>query len=374
MASPGLFNRLLDLHARYPGRIPEEDFFTELAAYLFETRPMILTSWLESLGWQKPAEYLGIQVNTQAEYDPLPGHVSGSRPDIRIELCTEGRRDLIFIESKMGAGEGDHQLQRYAEILHDDRAANQRWLMYITRERDTKNPGWIFQNIPGSPVVFRQLRWRDFYRFLIGQAQDADKPQDFLVSEVTRFMEENGMGKQVQFSEGDLPAMANLQHPFQLMLSVLDKDMQRDYQSVVGSRGIFTPIEYLTRDWALFGLEGEIVEGGLWCRLGFGNLAQGENPRLFIMLQVKPEQQYGSNRFLRVKLIEMIKDILAKRSGWRGWGLDDPRAYSGVQKDCDLRELLPSAEIEDDCKKVLHDYLEELKEIKRNYPDILWKS
>jgi hypothetical protein len=274
----------------------------------------------------------------------------------------------------MGAGEGDHQLQRYAEILHDDRSANQRWLMYITRERDTKNPDWIFQNIPGSPVVFRQIRWRNFYGFLIKQAPGPDKPQDFLVAEVTQFMEENGMGKQVQFSEGDLPALANLQHPFQLMLAVLDKDMQRDYQSVVGSRGAFTPIEYLTQVWARFGLEGEIVEGGLWCRLGFGNLAQGGNPSLFIMLQVKPEQQYGSDRFLRVKLIEMMKDILAKRSGWGGWGLDDPREYSGIQKGCDLRELLPSAEIEDDCKKVLHDYLEELKEIKRNYSHIPWKA
>ena len=182
------------------------------------------------------------------------------------------------------------------------------------------------------------------------------------------------MGKQVQFSEGDLLAMANLQHPFQLMLAVLDKDLQRDYQSVVGSRGAFTPIEYLTRDWARFGLEGEIVEGGLWCRLGFGNLAVGGNPRLFITLQVKPEQQYGSDRFLRVKLIEMMKDILAKRSGWGGWGLDDPREYSGIQKDCNLRELLPSAEIEDDCKAVLHGYLEELKEIKRNYSHIPWKT
>ena len=29
------------------------------------------------------------------------------------------------------------------------------------------------------------------------------------------------MGKQVQFSEADLPALANLQHPFKLMLAVV---------------------------------------------------------------------------------------------------------------------------------------------------------
>jgi hypothetical protein len=292
---------------------------------------------------------------------------------MRIELWVDELRDLIFIESKLGAGEGDRQLQRYAELLHDDHSANQKWLIYITRERDTKNPGWIFQDIPGSPVKFLQLRWRDFYRFLIGQAKDPDKPQDFLVNEVTRFMEENGMGKKVQFSEADLPALANLQHPFQLILAVLDKDMQRDYQVTVGSKGSFTPIELLTQDWARFAIEGDIVGDGLQCRMGFDNLAKGGDPRLFIMLQVRPEEFYGTNRRLRRELVEMLKDIKANRSGWWEIELDNTRWHSLIEKSTNLSSLLPSGEIVEDCKQVLHNYLDELAEIKRSYPEIAWK-
>ena len=145
---------------------------------LSETSPRILLAWLESLGWE-PADYQIIQVDTQVEYEALPDHISGSRPDMRIELCVDERHDLIFIESKLGAGEGDHQLQRYAEILDADHSANQKWLIDITREKDTKNPGWIFQNIPGSQIKFLQKRWRDFYGFLVAQAQNPDKRKIF---------------------------------------------------------------------------------------------------------------------------------------------------------------------------------------------------
>ncbi len=88
MASLGLFNRLLDLQARNPGRIPEDNFFTELVAYLFETSPEILLTWSESIGWKKAEDYQTIRIDTQIEYKALSEHNSGSRPDMRIELWT----------------------------------------------------------------------------------------------------------------------------------------------------------------------------------------------------------------------------------------------------------------------------------------------
>ena len=95
-------------------------------------------------------------------------------------------------------------------------------------------------------------------------------------------------------------------------------------------------------------MEGEIVEGGLFCRVGFDNLAKGGDPKLCIILQVKPEQEYGTNRRLRVQLIGMLKDILTKRIGWVGWNLDNLQKYSGIKKNCSLKELLPSEEIEEE--------------------------
>lgn len=368
MAKSSLFSRLLDLHAQYPGRVPGEDFFTELVAYLFESSPAILLGWLESLGWQTPAGgYHRIEVDSQTVYSPLPEQTSASRPDMRVELWAGERRDLVFIESKLGSVEGEGQLKNYAEILDGEPPGGRKWLVYITRQYDPKDDNEIFESIPATPVKFIQLRWRDFYRYLVQQ------PLDFLVGEICRFMEENGMGKQITFSESDLPTMGNLQHPFQLMLGVLDQDLQRKFQSVVGSRGQFTPLEFLTRDWARFCLEGELVEGGLKCILGFCDLASGAEPKLCLILQVYPEKDYGNRRFVRVELIEMMKDILANWPGWCGYGLDDPREYSLVEKKLSLRELLASGEVEDACRGVLVGFLDEVEGIMGEYTQIDWK-
>ncbi len=59
------------------------------------------------------------------------------------------------------------------------------------------------------------------------------------------------MAKQIHFSETDLPAMANLQNPFQLMLAVLDKELRRVFQAIVGSRGHYSPIEFLLKTWPI---------------------------------------------------------------------------------------------------------------------------
>jgi hypothetical protein len=47
--------------------------------------------------------------------------------------------------------------------------------------------------------------------------------------------------------------------------------------------------------------------------------------------------------------------------------------YSLFKNSNNLSALLPSDEIVEDCKKVLQDYLDELAEIKRSYPEIPWK-
>ena len=370
MAKEGLFDRLLDLHSKFPNCVPEEDFFTELAAYLFEKSPTTLLAWLVGLGWDNSIGYSKIEVESQAEYEALPDHDRGSRPDIRIQLYAEGVQDLIFIESKLGAQEGHNQLQYYGEILHNDPDANRKWLIYITREDIPKDTGYIFKNIPCSKVVYKQLYWRDFYRFLKHQ------PPEFLIEEVMQFMKENEMDeKQIEFTESDLIAMSNIRRPFQLMYSVLDKSMQRRFQSIVNSKFSFTPAEYLTEDWARFGLEGEIVDGAMHCVLGFCEFT-GEtqsDPKLYFLLQPSGDGSTKEGKRLRNEIIDMLSEVKANRQDWTGWGLEKSDEDSGIDKTYSLRKLIQSENLINECQKVLIGYLDELVEIKRQYNQIPWK-
>jgi hypothetical protein len=157
------------------------------------------------------------------------------------------------------------------------------------------------------------------------------------------------------------------------MLAVLDQEMERNYHAAVGQRGKLSPLEYLTRDWAHFALEGEIVPGALNLRLGFAGLADGA-PRLFMMFQGKPRKDYAANPGLWAEMIQLLRSILNEHPGWSGWGLDDPKAFAGIEKTLDLSELLAGGEAVDACRAILVAFLDEVGEIRRTHPEIHWKE
>ncbi len=109
-----LFSRLLKLHK---GNVPSEDFFTEIFAYLLSDNHEILYGWLKYIHVLDENTYSNAHISTQQAFDPLDHHLTGSRPDISIELVDGSNHDIIFIESKVGSHAGYKQLSRYADIL-----------------------------------------------------------------------------------------------------------------------------------------------------------------------------------------------------------------------------------------------------------------
>ncbi len=90
---------------------------------------------------------------------------------------------MVMIESKIGSREGPEQLRRYAEHLEGMADFSSKALVYITRGYDPKDSSEILSGLSES-MRFKQLRWHDFYRFLLTVEKDA------LVEEVMAFMEE----------------------------------------------------------------------------------------------------------------------------------------------------------------------------------------
>ncbi|MFM7426289.1 MAG: PD-(D/E)XK nuclease family protein [Elainella sp.] len=195
-----LFSRLLNLNT---GSIPLEDFFTELVAYLFSQNKELLYAWLKELNLLDTDTCLDAHISTQREFEPLDGHLLGSRPDILIELVDDKGCSIIFIESKIASQEGYEQLSRYAEILHNLPKFRKKLLLYITRDFEPKDREVIFKNVPDSIVCFEQLRWHQFHRFLQPHADTT------LVQEVIEFMNEHQMAHNNQFSSIDVIALAN---------------------------------------------------------------------------------------------------------------------------------------------------------------------
>ena len=355
-----LFSRLLKLHA---GSIPLEDFFTELVAHLFSTNKEILYAWLKYLDLPHlDTDFDAASVSTQRTFKGLPHHDSDSRPDLVIELANGSQRNIIFIESKIGSKEGYGQLSKYAEVLDAHPDFQNKLLIYITRDFDPKDRECIFEAIPNSSVRFRQVRWHQFYQFLASQAET------MLTEEIIKFMQIHQMAHNNQFSSIDVIALANFTNSLKLMDQTMWGEVSQQFEQVLGS--------ILPHRRTLEGLHAHgrylmyaRIPDKWWCGLGFmlNTSSSTDYPIVYLTLEVDP----SSPR--RAAIIEAMNKI-CKQPEWKGYELDDSRAWSRIVFGRSLQSFLGE---EDQVAAIQNFFLETLHElikIKSQYPSLPWAT
>src|SRR5437870_4035119 len=99
-----LFDSLLRVFPNASGEL--EDFHTEIGAHVLESMPDEALGWLRDIGATDFPEADEMIIGTQEDLEALEMHSSGSRPDICIRLRRDMHRQLIYLESKIGASEG----------------------------------------------------------------------------------------------------------------------------------------------------------------------------------------------------------------------------------------------------------------------------
>lgn len=355
-----LFSRLLNLNT---GSIPLEDFFTELIAYLFSKNKEVLCAWLEELNLLDTNSALDTHVSTQREFEPLDGHLSGSRPDLLIELIDDSRRSIIFIESKVASQEGYEQLSRYAEILHSLPGFHERYLLYITCDFEPKNAAVIFKKIPESNVQFKQLRWHQFYRFLQSHAST------MLVQEIIEFMSEHQMAHNNQFSSIDVIALANFTKSLKMMEETMWGEVSQRFEKALGGirrqNAALTQVQLHGR----YLMVADMRSGGWWCGLGFmlKTSSMTDYPTVRLMLEVSPNSSH------RVEIIEAMKAI-CKQYDWQGDRLNEAKAWSSIFQEKSLQFFLSEEDHVAAIQKFFRETLDELEKIKEQYPNLPWTA
>ena len=359
-----LFSRLLKLHG---GIIPLEDFFTELVAHLFSTNKEILYAWLKYLDLpDMDADFDAVSVSTQQTFKGLPHHDSDSCPDLVIELVGGCKQDIIFIESKIGSKEGCQQLSRYAEILDAIPDFHNRLLVYITRDFDPKDREGVFKEIPNSSVRFKQVRWHQFYQFLTSQVET------MLTEEIIKFMQIHQMAHNNQFSSIDVIALANFTKSLKLMDQTMWGEVSQQFKQVLGSRlphrktleGLHAHGRYL-----MYARMPDQLPGQWWCGLGFmlNTSTSTDYPTVYLTLEVDPRSQH------RAAIIEAMKEI-CKQPQWKGYELDDSKAYSRIVLGRSLQSFLGEEDQVAAIQKFFLEALDELVKIKSQYPHLPWAT
>lgn len=351
------FSRLLSLHS---APVPLEDFFTEVIAQLFSASPQTCLEWVEHARLSD-SKYDRVRVSTQEVLDSLEHHTTGSRPDMRIELSNEQGNGVLLIESKIGSREGSEQLRRYAELLENMPDIKDKTLVYITRDFDPKDPEEILANVNDSSVNFVELRWHSFYSFLRTQ------PKTMLIDEILLFMEERGMAQSNQFTPVDVLALSNLTKTLSMMDETMYGEVSARFEEVTGDlRSRATTLSRIQEHnrYLLYSLMQQ--NWSFWCGIGY-QLQPGiivDYPAAGLILEVSPTMTQ------RQDIIGAMREI-AENRGWYSWNLSE-RTWSGITRERSLRDFLSSPDHVAEIKKFFLESLDELQEIKTQYPHLPW--
>lgn len=186
-----LFSRLFKYRSSEK-RIQQENFLTEIFAFLLENVPDLLTAFLNEFGITTQNQLKSIRVETQRNFFINSDKIT---PDITIEFSVENQNWLVFIENKVDALEGENQLDRYLGYLSKETNNGTNCaLLYLTRYDDPK----LIDPPPG--VIFKQIKWWQVYDILV-KFED-----NIFVSQARLFMEERDLNMKI-FSSHHITAV-----------------------------------------------------------------------------------------------------------------------------------------------------------------------
>lgn len=360
-----LFNRLLKLKSNEICRL--EDFFTEIVAHFFESNLDALVSWLQFSGIVNHKNWHHASLATQKSYEN-PHEDEEKRPDLVVELLSDDGTSIVFFESKIGSQEGYKQLESYAAVLNSLTDYQQKYLVYITRDFDPKDPKEFLQDISSSGIRFIQLRWHQFYQFLSTQ------PESALIREIKFFMQEHSMAQSNQFSAIDVIALTHFPASLKLMEQAMWGKTLQKFEEVLGSH---KAVQFRKRralqfiQWHGRYIMIASMPDRWHCFLGFQLKVVDsvehpyDYPVVHLNLEVDPKSPH------RKATLQEFKSI-CEQHHWQGYGLDEIDAWSGIAISRSLRDFLIEADHVVAIENFFLNALESLEKIRQEYPNLPW--
>jgi hypothetical protein len=207
-----LFKRLYHLLSS-KDRNQQEDYLTEIFAEVLEKEGM-LHDFLNAFTDINLSQMNIREVTTQKTYAKQEDHITDSRPDMMIRFSDGNKHHVLFIENKLGTGEGYQQLKRYADHLHSYEADGcMTHLIYITKVHDPKKKSDIIQS--GNNASFTQVHWYQIYNWLKGHRSE-------FINIFLEFMEEMQLNDSRRFVPQDIYAIQHMERLIRMMDTCLE--------------------------------------------------------------------------------------------------------------------------------------------------------
>jgi len=356
-----LFKQLEKLYR--PDRFQREDFLTEIVVQALRNSPELTLGWLRSLGVTDLKKANHIKIDSQVVFRKLAGHDTDSRPDIAISLVGGGNSELILIESKVDATQGDTQLQRYADHLaaeKEQKALKKTSLVFITRDYEAAT---VTLTAPDHSFSFKVTRWFEFYNKLKAHVK---KNSDGLAEQLKLFMEENRMSLGNQFRSTDLVAMENYLSAKALMDETLNGEVSEKIRKILGSASdLKRNVDQQLRDHHRY-----VIFSGE-CVIGYWFPHENPDKPVWVGIELWSDPRSRT----RKEEIQAFRDWIEKSGGsWTGEQLDDETAWSCIRRGKAIQFLIGEEDHVRAIKNHLLQLLEEIGRFKKKYPNLSWAN
>jgi hypothetical protein len=197
-----IFERLLQLYKKQKNieKTPLEDFVTEVLVGVLQTDQQLLDCFVNEVLLIDGADF---KVDSQVFFS-LP-----SDQNCIIDLVFENDSTICFLENKVASGEGQRQLDRYADVLNQlhIEKSKKAYLRYCTKNYDPKTV---------TACSFYQFRWQRVYEFLEKQEKTD------LIRAFIELLRGEKMAGIKDFSVEDILIMKGIQDVIAKMDEVLD--------------------------------------------------------------------------------------------------------------------------------------------------------
>ncbi len=338
-----------------------EDFHTEVVAFVLQRLPDATLGWLKEIGATKLSSIDDLVVSTQEELTALDTHATGSRPDIAVRLSKDSDREIIFIESKVGAKEGALQLQRYSEHLarRDER---RKTLIFITRSYEPKE-------LPRNESVnFIQTRWAVFHRFF---AQSSLPQRSDVLEQLLQFMEDHQMAQSNKFTSIDILALGNFNRARKLMDATLWESVHKKFTDVCGGKyfwkeSAFTQLRNHSRYvmWTGYG-RGYQFETllGYW----LDQDVVTDSPWVGVTYHVNPKAPR------RGAIVSAFERYAKAHPEWKTFDLTNEKIWGGMSQGRYLEEFFREEDHVAAITRFFEELLDEVATFKKQHPNLPWK-
>lgn len=363
-----LFKNLLKL---YPVPRRTEDFFTEIIVHLFNNQKDLAVAWLGNIGaisLDEVQSYTFFSATSQKTYSGLDHHANDSRPDMVIQLDSQGKRTLIFVESKIASTQNPSQLTNYAEILCQENGFDKKILVYITRSFEAVDD--FHKNAQVSnffmQLNFIQTRWHLFYGFINSYKEN------YLIQEIKGFTREEKMNQDNQFSATDILAMLNFRHALSVMEETLVGEVEGKLKKTFPSQKMtsFPNVYKNYRTWPRLAYNVHFSGNDFILMLGYFGLTQESDllyPDVKVCLQLRKSSPNGKEAFNALERI-----VANPNSPWQGDWLASSAEWPHIAIRKSLQDFLGEKDQVKEIQQFFLSGIERVLELKKDYPELPW--